>query len=69
MTTGAVIGAVILEGFYVVFDRASRQVGFAQTACPQKDPDHLSSVSAPSATSSKCAEVNSQCSGPLGAFV
>jgi len=30
---GAIIGAVILEGFYVVFDRQNKRVGFAQTSC------------------------------------
>ena len=27
------IGAVIMEGFYVVFDRQNQRIGFAQTAC------------------------------------
>ena len=30
---GTVIGAVIMEGFYVVFDRQNSQVGFAATTC------------------------------------
>jgi len=30
---GTVIGAVIMEGFYVVFDRQNQRLGFAQTAC------------------------------------
>ncbi|XP_028405521.1 beta-secretase 1-like [Dendronephthya gigantea] len=30
---GTVIGAVIMEGFYVVFDRQNSQVGFASTTC------------------------------------
>ena len=30
---GTVIGAVIMEGFYVVFDRENSQVGFAATTC------------------------------------
>ena len=30
---GTVIGAVIMEGFYVVFDRKNSQVGFAATTC------------------------------------
>jgi len=30
---GTVIGAVIMEGFYVVFDRQNKRLGFAQTAC------------------------------------
>ncbi|XP_071806812.1 beta-secretase 1-like isoform X1 [Asterias amurensis] len=32
-TTGSVIGAVVLEGFYVVFDRANQSVGFAKSSC------------------------------------
>lgn len=32
-TSGTVIGAVIMEGFYVVFDRENVQVGFAATTC------------------------------------
>lgn len=31
--SGTVIGAVIMEGFYVVFDRENVQVGFAATTC------------------------------------
>ncbi|XP_030832893.1 beta-secretase isoform X1 [Strongylocentrotus purpuratus] len=31
---GAVIGAVIMEGFYVVFDRENKRVGFARSTCP-----------------------------------
>ena len=30
---GTVIGAGIMEGFYVVFDRENSQVGFAATTC------------------------------------
>ena len=30
---GTVIGAVIMEGFYVVFDRENVQIGFAATTC------------------------------------
>ena len=30
---GTVIGAVIMEGFYIVFDRQNKRLGFAQTAC------------------------------------
>ena len=33
---GTVIGAVIMEGFYVVFDRENVQVGFAATTCGGK---------------------------------
>jgi len=30
---GTVIGAVIMEGFYIIFDRQNQRIGFAQTAC------------------------------------
>ncbi|XP_064650764.1 beta-secretase 1-like isoform X2 [Lineus longissimus] len=36
-TTGTVLGAVVMEGFYVVFDRAQKQVGFAQSKCNARD--------------------------------
>ena len=32
-STGTVMGAVIMEGFYVVFDRARKRIGFAVSAC------------------------------------
>jgi beta-site APP-cleaving enzyme 1 (memapsin 2) len=31
--TGTVIGAVIMEGYYTVFDRENRRLGFGQTSC------------------------------------
>ena len=30
---GLVIGATVMEGFYVVFDRAQKRVGFAVSSC------------------------------------
>ncbi|KAL0173753.1 hypothetical protein M9458_029721, partial [Cirrhinus mrigala] len=30
---GLVIGATVMEGFYVVFDRAQKRVGFAVSTC------------------------------------
>lgn len=35
--SGTVIGAIVMEGFYVIFDRHNAQIGFAQTACPAPD--------------------------------
>lgn len=32
-STGTVMGAVIMEGFYVVFDREHRRIGFAVSTC------------------------------------
>ncbi|XP_013416210.1 beta-secretase 1 [Lingula anatina] len=31
--TGSVLGAVVLEGYYIVFDRGNKSVGFAETTC------------------------------------
>lgn len=36
-STGTVMGAVIMEGFYVVFDRARKRIGFAVSACHGED--------------------------------
>lgn len=32
-STGTVMGAVIMEGFYVIFDRARKRIGFAVSTC------------------------------------
>ena len=34
--SGAVIGAVVMEGFYVVFDRNNKSIGFALSSCAGK---------------------------------
>ncbi|XP_059140984.1 beta-secretase 1-like [Physella acuta] len=39
-TSGTVLGAVLMEAFYVVFDRNSSKIGFGQTTCPLPDPSH-----------------------------
>lgn len=36
-TNGLVIGATVMEGFYVAFDRANKRVGFAVSTCAGKD--------------------------------
>ena len=51
--SGSVIGAVIMEGYYVVFDRENKQIGFAQTTCPQRNTHYISTVNGPHKTSSK----------------
>ncbi|KAK3706569.1 hypothetical protein RRG08_055009 [Elysia crispata] len=38
--TGTVLGAVLMEAFYVVFDRSASRIGFSQTTCPLPDPDN-----------------------------
>nr|XP_002740155.2 PREDICTED: beta-secretase 1-like [Saccoglossus kowalevskii] len=35
--SGTVIGAVIMEGFYVIFDRENQRVGFAASSCAADD--------------------------------
>ena len=35
---GTVLGAVIMEGYYVVFDREGHRIGFAQSTCEKRDP-------------------------------
>ncbi|KAK6172548.1 hypothetical protein SNE40_016180 [Patella caerulea] len=32
--SGTVLGAVLMEGYYVIFDRENKQIGFASTTCP-----------------------------------
>lgn len=31
--SGTVIGAVVMEGYYIIFDRANKSIGFAETTC------------------------------------
>ena len=38
------IGAVILEGYYVIFDRANKQIGFARSTCPVREPTAANST-------------------------
>ncbi|GFS04431.1 beta-secretase 1 [Elysia marginata] len=38
--SGTVLGAVLMEAFYVVFDRSASRIGFGQTTCPLPDPDN-----------------------------
>lgn len=43
---GLVIGATVMEGFYVVFDRAQRRLGFALSNCAGQMPErHVNVVS------------------------
>ncbi len=50
---GSVVGAVIIEGFYVVFDREHRQLGFAQTTCHQRSDQFVPTVGEPYPTYSE----------------
>ena len=51
--SGTVLGAVVMEGFYVVFDTAHRRVGFAQTTCKVADESSRSTVTGPFPSTSK----------------
>ncbi|XP_039185744.1 beta-secretase 1 isoform X1 [Crotalus tigris] len=46
-STGTVMGAVIMEGFYVVFDRAQKRIGFAVSTCHVQDAFWTASVDGP----------------------
>uniref|UniRef100_A0A8C6SSI1 Beta-secretase 2 n=1 Tax=Neogobius melanostomus TaxID=47308 RepID=A0A8C6SSI1_9GOBI len=45
--SGLVIGATVMEGFYVVFDRAQRRLGFALSNCAVSGGVALSEVAGP----------------------
>lgn len=58
---GLVIGATVMEGFYVVFDRAQRRVGFALSNCAVSGGVALSEIAGPFSA----ADVAANCSvGP-----
>ncbi|XP_034023973.1 beta-secretase 2 [Thalassophryne amazonica] len=44
---GLVIGATFMEGFYVVFDRSQRKLGFALSNCAVRDGVALSEIAGP----------------------
>ncbi|KAA8593900.1 beta-secretase 2 [Etheostoma spectabile] len=63
---GLVIGATVMEGFYVVFDRAQRRLGFALSNCAVSGEVALSEIAGPFSA----ADVAANCSagvlkGPL----
>ncbi|KAM8903158.1 beta-secretase 2 isoform 2-T2 [Spinachia spinachia] len=58
---GLVIGATVMEGFYVVFDRAQRRLGFALSSCAVSGGEALSEIAGPFSA----ADVGANCSwGP-----
>ncbi|XP_037329564.2 beta-secretase 2 [Pungitius pungitius] len=58
---GLVIGATVMEGFYVVFDRAQRRLGFALSSCAVSGGEALSEIAGPFSA----ADVAANCSwGP-----
>ena len=42
--TGTVIGAVIMEGYFVVFDREHKRIGFAKSTCANRNKDEFNSL-------------------------
>ncbi|XP_077468512.1 beta-secretase 2 isoform X1 [Stigmatopora argus] len=56
---GLVIGATVMEGFYVLFDRAQQRLGFALSSCAVNGGVALSEISGPFSAS----DVASDCSG------
>lgn len=61
-STGAlVIGATVMEGFYVIFDRAQKRVGFAVSTCAVVGGSQVSEIAGPFPTtdfSSSCVSTN-----------
>ncbi|XP_072470882.1 beta-secretase 2 [Notamacropus eugenii] len=49
-TNALVIGATVMEGFYVVFDRAQKRIGFALSSCAEVDGVPVSEISGPFST-------------------
>ncbi|OCT93749.1 hypothetical protein XELAEV_18011420mg [Xenopus laevis] len=52
-----VIGATVMEGFYVIFDRAEKRVGFAVSSCAEVSGITVSEIAGPFGTS----DVSSNC--------
>ncbi|XP_043114760.1 beta-secretase 2 [Puntigrus tetrazona] len=44
---GLVIGATVMEGFYVIFDRAKKRVGFAVSTCAENDGVPFAEIAGP----------------------
>ncbi|XP_036205237.1 beta-secretase 2 isoform X2 [Myotis myotis] len=49
-TNALVIGATVMEGFYVIFDRARKRVGFAASTCAEIAGTPVSEISGPFST-------------------
>lgn len=52
-----VIGATVMEGFYVLFDRAEKRVGFAVSSCAEVNGIRVSEITGPFST----ADISSNC--------
>ncbi|KAA0701716.1 Beta-secretase 2 [Triplophysa tibetana] len=44
---GLVIGATVMEGFYVIFDRVKRRVGFAVSTCAENGGEPMAEIAGP----------------------
>ncbi|KAM4743043.1 beta-secretase 2 [Anableps anableps] len=58
---GLVIGATVMEGFYVVFDRTQKKLGFALSSCAVSNGEPLSEITGPFSA----ADVAADCSGGM----
>ncbi|KAG8450163.1 hypothetical protein GDO86_002698 [Hymenochirus boettgeri] len=56
-SSALVIGATVMEGFYVIFDRAEKRVGFAVSSCAESSGAAVSEIVGPFSTS----DVSSNC--------
>ena len=45
--SGTVLGAVVMEAYYTVFDRKNARLGFAETLCPQRSDHYKSNMTIP----------------------
>ncbi|KAM6946332.1 beta-secretase 2-like [Aplochiton taeniatus] len=55
-SNGLVIGATVMEGFYVVFDRAQKRVGFALSTCAVVGGEAVSEMAGPFSSSDVAAD-------------
>uniref|UniRef100_A0A8B9JCX4 Beta-secretase 2 n=1 Tax=Astyanax mexicanus TaxID=7994 RepID=A0A8B9JCX4_ASTMX len=53
-TNGLVIGATVMEGFYVVFDRAQKRVGFAVSSCAEMNGVPVAEIAGPFPADGAC---------------
>uniref|UniRef100_A0A665T7Q2 Peptidase A1 domain-containing protein n=1 Tax=Echeneis naucrates TaxID=173247 RepID=A0A665T7Q2_ECHNA len=60
-SNGLVIGATVMEGFYVIFDRAQKRLGFALSNCAVSGGVALSEIAGPFSA----ADVAANCSGGI----
>ncbi|XP_064413281.1 beta-secretase 2 isoform X2 [Latimeria chalumnae] len=61
-SNGLVIGATVMEGFYVIFDRVQKRVGFAVSRCAEVAGSQVSEVAGPFSS----LDVSSNCLSPTG---